>query len=104
MSETPLSASIADAIESLGYPVVRLHSGTRSGGRMFLNRAGVADRCVLLRNQRVLWLEVKTATGDERKSQVTWRQRVERAGHVVIIVRSVGEAIAAVRAADGRRA
>lgn len=103
MSETPLSASIANAIESLGYPVVRLHSGTRSGGRMFLNRPGVADRCVLLRNQRVLWIEVKDKDGKERESQAVWRERVERAGHVVVIVRSVGEAIAAVRAADRRQ-
>lgn len=35
MAETQLSKSIASAIESLGYEVVRIQSGTRSGGRIF---------------------------------------------------------------------
>lgn len=102
MSETPLSKSIASAVEQLGYPVIRIQSGTRSGGKMKLAKKGTPDRCVLLRRQRVIWLEVKTEDGSERESQRLWRERAERAGHHVVIVRSVGEAIAAVRAADGR--
>jgi hypothetical protein len=100
MAETELSRSIAKAIESLGYEVVRIQSGTRSGGRMRLAKAGTSDRLVMLHDMRVLWLEVKTAEGKERESQKKFRARAEKLGHVVRIVKSVGEAIEAVRAAD----
>lgn len=100
MAETELSRSIAKAIESLGYEVVRIQSGTRSGGRMRLAKAGTSDRLVMLRNMRVLWLEVKTTEGEERDSQLAFRARAEKLGHVVAVVKTVGEAIAAVRKAE----
>jgi hypothetical protein len=103
LAETALSRSIANAIEALGYEVIRIQSGTRSGGRMRLARAGTSDRLVMLSGMRVLWLEVKTTEGKERESQKAFRARAEKRGHVVAVVKSVGEAVAAVKAAEGAR-
>lgn len=104
MAETAISRSIADSLEGLGYIVVRLQSGKVRvrGGWMQGNREGAPDRGVLVGGGRVCWLEVKDQTA-ERLSQKKWRERAEKLGHVVAIVKSVGEAVAAVRAAEGRQ-
>lgn len=103
MGETALSRSIASAVESLGFIVVRLQSGKARvrGGWMQGNASGTPDRGALISRGRICWLEVKDET-DERPSQKEWRERVARLGHEVAIVRTVGDAVAAVRAADAR--
>ena len=102
MSETKLSAAISAALTKLGYPVVRIHSGKARvrGGFLQLAAKGTPDRIVLLRAGRVLWLEVKTPTGILSSDQVDWHVRAAERGHVVRVVKSVSEAIQAVREVD----
>lgn len=103
MSETDLSRSIAKALEALGYPIVRIHSGKVRVARGFMQLAaeGTPDRLVLLRGGRVIWIEVKFGKGGVLSAkQLAWHARAAKMGHYVITVRSVREAIEAVRAAD----
>lgn len=102
MSETKLSAAIASALAKLGYPVVRVQSGTARMGRYYVHMAarGTPDRIVLLRRGRVLWLEVKTPSGILSADQVAWHARAAERGHAVRVVKSVSDAIAAVREVD----
>lgn len=110
MSETELSAAICKALEALGYPVIRIHSGTiraksfdDKAGRdywMRLAKKGTPDRLVMLSGGRVLWLEVKLKAGKLSPDQVAWHRRATRDGHKVVTVRSVSEAVAIVRLAD----
>lgn len=51
-------------------------------------RAGVSDLVVMLPN-RVVFLEVKSETGEQRHLQEVFQQRVEELGHRYFIVRSV---------------
>lgn len=102
MSETKLSASIASSLKKLGYPVVRVQSGTVRVGANYVHLAdrGTPDRLVMLRGGRVLWLEVKTPSGILSADQVAWHARAGERGHSVRVVKSVTEAIEAVREAD----
>lgn len=103
MSETDLSRSIAGALTKLGYPVVRIQSGVVRVGANYVHLAdrGTPDRVVLLRGGRVLWLEVKTPSGLLSADQVAWHANATRRGHTVRVVKSVSEAVTAVREADG---
>jgi hypothetical protein len=103
MSETKLSASIASALTGLGYPVVRVQSGTVRAGGHYIHMAdrGTPDRIVLLRGGKVLWLEVKTPSGMLSADQVVWHCRAAKLGHHVRVVRNVSEAIEAVREVEG---
>jgi hypothetical protein len=102
MSETKLSASISAALTKLGYPVIRVQAGTARMGRYYVHMAarGTPDRIVLLRRGRVVWLEVKTASGILSADQVAWHARAAERGHVVRVVKSVTDAINAVREVD----
>lgn len=99
MTETKLSAAIASSLKKLGYPVVRIQSGVVRVGPHFVHMAdrGTPDRIVMLRGGRVLWLEVKTPSGLLSADQVAWHARAAERGHVVRIVKSVTDAIEAVR-------
>jgi hypothetical protein len=48
----------------------------------------------------VLWLEVKTPSGILSADQVAWHARAAERGHAVRVVKSVSDAIAAVREVD----
>lgn len=50
-------------------------------------RNGIADICVLLPAGRVLWLEIKTATGKQSKDQIAFQKDVESMGGEYHIVR-----------------
>lgn len=81
-------ASVRDGLRKLGMLVV----DTASCGD------GVPDLCVIVRSAGPTWLELKVGKGKERASQVAWRVRAESFGVRVATVRSLDEALAAVRA------
>ena len=59
-------------------------------------RAGASDLLVVLPG-RVIFMEVKTPTGKQSKSQAIFQSVVEALGHQYALVRSVDEAMAAVK-------
>lgn len=61
---------------------------------------GTPDVEVMLSGGRVVWLELKTATGRVTPTQAAWHERARAMGHTVHVVRTVDEAMAAVRAAQ----
>ncbi len=110
MSETELSAAICKALEALGYPVIRIHSGTiraksfgDKAGReywMRLAKKGTPDRLVMLSGGRVVWMEIKLRSGKLRLEQADWHRMATRLGHKVVTVRSVSDALAVIRSED----
>jgi hypothetical protein len=64
-------------------------------------RSGVSDLVVILPG-RVLFLEVKTPTGRQSPAQKVFQEIVESLGHYYVLVRSVDEALAAVKNNHGK--
>jgi hypothetical protein len=97
VSETALSKSIRSALESIGVWVERIQAGEHKvrGGYLVCASAGTPDLFCPALN---LWLEVKRPKdSDVRPSQTLWHARAEREGVAVVVVRSVAEALDAVR-------
>jgi len=92
-----------------GVTVWRNHAGKvelASRGRarpywMQLGAAGSPDIVGFLDDGRFLGIEIKTRTGKERADQLAMRTKVETAGGVWIVARSVDEMLAALLAAQG---
>lgn len=99
-SESQLLRKVMEACALYGHPM-RRNSGRR--GNVQMCEPGTPDIEVMLPGGRVAWLELKTPTGKARDTQKAWHARAARFGHVVHVVRSVDEAVAAVRIAMGNR-
>jgi len=98
-SETGLSRAIRRALERLGHWVIRTQSRGRTGPRsVATGEPGLPDLMVLLRGGHVAFLEVKRPTGRLSPEQVAWHERARAMGIRVAVVRSVPEAVDAVRA------
>lgn len=99
-NETALSKSIRSALERLGHWVERIQSGqvpALYGGKVrYIHCAssGTPDLHVV---DRGIWLEVKTPGARLRPQQVDWHARAKARGVKVATVRSVAEALEAVR-------
>jgi hypothetical protein len=100
MSETDLSRSIRLALAVLGVWVIRVQAGIHRvrGGTLHCAESGTPD---LMLPALGAWLEVKTQGGALEASQVAWHQRATREGVRVAVVRSVAEAVSAVREWQG---
>jgi hypothetical protein len=92
--EIPLTAAIRRELTRMsvwwiatGVSVKRKATGVRSG------EPGMPDTLL----PALGWLETKTLTGELSASQVAWHARALREGVRVAVVRSVAEAVAAVR-------
>jgi hypothetical protein len=93
--ETKDQAGIVSALEGLGYLVIRTNSGRVPvrGGWMHLAPEGTPDLRVVGRT----WLETKTDKGKLSEAQKRMHARLTAAGERVAVVRSVAEALEAVR-------
>ncbi len=98
-SETQLSKAIADAIEKLGFTVIRIQSGIIKSGARFIHLAarGTPDRCLLGPNGLTIWFEVKLKDGDMSEEQIKWHAKHKALGHHVFMVKSVSEAVEIVK-------
>lgn len=52
---------------------------------------GVADSCLLIPHIRACFIEFKTPTGRQSKTQNEWADKVKAEGHLYYIVRSLDE-------------
>ena len=101
-SESDIQRAILDALGAVGAFAFRAQSGKVKvrGGWMQLCPAGTPDILVLVPpHGLLLGLEVKTATGEERESQIIWSAKARGRGAVVATVRTPQEAVVAYRAA-----
>ncbi len=100
MSEAQLQAAIHDAIALTGKALLwRLNTGQIGRIRFGLGVGG-ADLVGLLRpHGRFFALEVKTATGRMTPEQLAWARAVTATGGFVACVRSVDEALEALKEA-----
>lgn len=90
------SQTIIDGLRGLGYFVVPIRASD----------PGVSDIAVLVRTENTfkrpwnevaswLWLELKTAKGKLRESQVEWQDRAKLRGAMVASAKTLDEALAA---------
>ena len=96
MSETALSKAIKQGLEAAGYWVLRIQAGQHrvKGGVLHCAEAGTPDLFLPALN---LWLEVKLPKGPTKPSQVAWHARAAKEGVTVVVVRSLADAVEAVR-------
>jgi hypothetical protein len=94
VTEAQIQRAIIVALESLGYLVVRLHSGRLKFNGAWLRMApeGFPDLWVVGH----MLLEVKTGKGKVSPEQLAMHDRIRRAGELVAVVRTPAEAIRAV--------
>ena len=107
MSETDIQRAILDALAAIGAFAFRTNSSKGAvkvrGGWVTLCPPGTPDILIVVPPRgRLLGLEVKTAKGEERESQLAWASRARGLGAGVETVRSVAEAVEAYRSALGR--
>lgn len=106
-AETALKAAIIQALEAIGCEVANTPAGQLRARRGYVHLApkGWPDISGYLPDGRFLGLEVKMPKGKLSREQEAWRERAAKHGCVVGVVRSVAEAIEAVRkAGEGRAA
>lgn len=72
---------------------------TERGAWVSLGPTGISDIVGVLRG-RPVFVEVKTATGKQRKAQIAFQSAVERAGGFYVVARTPEEALAALHAAS----
>lgn len=101
-AETKMSADAAEALEKLGFIVLRLQAGRArvKGGWMHGNKKGCPDRCALLSRSRVAFLEAKVGAGKRSPDQEKWHALAKRFGHIVITFWTPLEAVRGVLAAE----
>ncbi len=111
MSESQLVANILKGLKLKGYWAFRLNSGATvipgsgNNARRVISGApaGTPDILVLLPpNGRAVGLEVKTATGVQRPTQVTWQAQANKHGVPYAIVRSFSDAWMFLRSVQGQ--
>ena len=92
-SEAEISRAIMDYLAARHVFSLRMNSGTRIGEYKGKKRAihmhapGTADM-VIFPKGRVIWCEVKSATGKQSELQRSFQTQVEEQGHRYIIARS----------------
>lgn len=101
MNETHLSKSIRDALACAGFWCMRVQSGMARvrGGMMRLAEPGTPDILVLAPVYG--WLEVKREGAKFKPTQKPWHDKARKHGVRVAVVRSVAEALEAVRGWSG---
>ena len=95
--EAIIQSRIQGALKSCGY--LSIHIPNRGSFNPFTKRynivtdpwfvPGVPDLVVLLPHAQVLWIEVKTATGQRSISQVRMAARLSDLGHNYLLARDV---------------
>jgi hypothetical protein len=101
VSETQLVKSIRSALSANGIWNIRVQSGvltTLYGARKHFVHCAEAGTPDIFCPAANVWLECKTPTGRVNAAQIAWHSRAEREGVPVVVVRSVAEALDAVRA------
>jgi len=102
LSEGALQRRIADALIKLGYLVVRYNSsmhytqrGTPLSAIRVLNTNATAGHpdLVVYRNGKATFVEIKTQTGKQSRTQKTFQSLAASHGMEYVIFRSVDEAI-----------
>lgn len=98
-SETEISRQIQSALRSLRHIVIRVHSGSLRAGSHWAKMAekGTPDLLVLTTTGYAVMLEVKTPDGKLSPEQEHWHAEATAMGHRVAVVRSVRDALEAVR-------
>lgn len=108
-SETDIEGEIIDSLRDRGYMCWKnmttgIYDPTTKTWRKLPARAkrGVSDIIVVLYGGVVVWLEVKTVKGRQSEAQIEFEADiVAKRGHY-FVVRSEGEAIAAVLSVETR--
>jgi len=100
LTESTIQQQICDYLSIRGYfyfSVPNEHYNISHGQRTTLKKMGltpgIPDLCVCLRGGRIIFLEVKTSTGNLTNSQPFIHEALRKLDHTVYVVRSVEDVI-----------
>ena len=96
MSEADIQRGIIEALGAIGAFALRVQAGKVQVRRGWMQLApqGTPDIYVLVPPHGLsVWLEIKSAKGEERESQIAWATQARKRGAVVETVRTVEEAL-----------
>lgn len=98
-TEASLLRAVKRWLTLRGLWFLRVNAGAATIAGRFVRMAapGCAD-LLLLHRGRAIWLELKAAAGRQRDSQKAFQAGVEQAGAVYLLVKSLDELEAALRA------
>ena len=101
--EAIIQRGIIAVLTQLGYRVLRHNCGTRNNRVMGLG-TGTPDLYVPVKTTsgvaRPVWLEVKGPDGKASPAQVEWMREANDNGEYAVVVRSIAEAVDAVKRAQ----
>ena len=100
-SERAIKLAIIKAVEHIcGAIPVRINAGKARarGGYVQGARNGTPDLAFVLHGGRMLWVEVKRATGKPSPDQLAMHEELRKRGHSVIVARDVETVVQAARA------
>ena len=90
MIEAEIQKSIVDFLKAKGYLVFRMNSGyIRKNVK--LSPPGTPDLLVIMRDGKVLWIEVKTETGVCNENQNKMIVKLRSMGQKIIIARCIDD-------------
>lgn len=107
--ETDLQRAIVTTLEAMGVTIIRTQAGRVPVRRGWLHLApeGWPDLTGYLPDGRFLGIEIKVPKASTKKDraekQAAWREKAARAGCVVGVAMSVGDAVLIVRGAMAKR-
>ena len=90
-TEKQIEHDIVRSMRAMGYHVSKF-----SQPRASKQTEGIPD-LYAMGHGCGLWIEVKTATGRVRPSQLAWHAEAERNGVAVVVARSTADVVAALR-------
>jgi|TARA_Y100000310_G_scaffold135332_1_gene134215 hypothetical protein len=98
MSESALLREVMKRVGAMpGAHPMRRNSGKRRSRSPNGCETGTPDIEVMLRDMRVVWLELKVDKGKPSPEQLEWHAMARAMGHRVYVCRSVQEAVDAVQ-------
>lgn len=89
--------------------IFAINNNSQNAIKGALNKAmgvlpGVSDMAFVCDSGLIVWIEWKTATGDQSNQQKEWELTVTHLGHVYVIVRSEKEFLDIIHRYEGERA
>lgn len=98
MTESEIQKQIITYLKLSGCLVFRMNSGFSGRNNVKLCPPGTPDLLVV--GKKLIWVEVKTATGKLRESQIKMHEKLRKRNQIVVVARSVKDVISALDCID----
>jgi Holliday junction resolvase len=101
--EAEIQAAIVKALSTLGFVVIHIPNQATKGRQRYSGLLPGAPDLIVIGDNKVIFMEVKTEKGRQSPNQMLVQTMLEERGFPYFIVRSVDDAINAIRYGKTKR-